>query len=71
MTITTIAPQVDEATKEELAQIEKQVTQRVTIPDLIRLGCQGTEQADGWGNGGWACTLSAAAIGAHRAGLLK
>lgn len=71
MTIETIAPEVDETTKEELAQIEKLVTQRVTIPDLIRVGCSVTGQANGWGEHDLACTLSAAGIGANLRGILR
>lgn len=61
---------VDQETLEVLDGIEETVTQRVHIADLMRQGALNTVQAKGWGNGGAACALSAAALAAHDRGLI-
>lgn len=53
-----------------LAQIEEQVVTGISLGDLIRRGSQNTEQARGWGNGGEACALSAAALEAKDLGYI-
>lgn len=42
----------------------------MTLGDLIRLGSMTTEQGQGWGQGEYACALSAAGIAAHQMGLV-
>lgn len=51
-----------------LAEIEERVITSVSLGDLIRRGSASTTQADGWGQGGEACALSAAALEAKGLG---
>jgi hypothetical protein len=59
------APDVDTTA---LAEIEERVVTSVSLGDLIRRGSASTIQADGWGSGGEACALSAAALEAKDLG---
>lgn len=54
---------IDTETRDLLAGIDESVTTQVHIADLLRRGAQTTEQSVGWGTGGNACFLSAAALG--------
>lgn len=69
MTATT-EQNIDLATAADLASIEENVLTRVHIADLIRQGSATTVQADGWGSGGEACALSAAALAAKDLGYI-
>lgn len=67
---TTTEQSIDLTTTADLAAIEENVLTRVHIADLIRQGSATTIQADGWGAGGEACALSAAALAAKGLGYL-
>jgi len=67
---TTTEQSIDLTTTADLAAIEESVLTRVHIADLIRQGSATTVQADGWGSGGEACALSAAALAAKDLGYL-
>lgn len=54
----------------DLSGIEEHVLTRLHIADLLRHGAQGTTQSIGWGNGGEACFLSAAALAARDLGVI-
>lgn len=64
---TTTTPDIDTAA---LAEIEEQVVTGISLGDLIRRGSTTTIQADGWGSGGEACALSAAALEAKGLGYI-
>lgn len=64
---TTTTPDIDTSA---LAEIEEQVVTGISLGDLIRRGSTSTEQARGWGKGGEACALSAAALEAKDLGYL-
>lgn len=74
MTAETIAPVTTPTTPDvdttALAEIEERVITSVSLGDLIRRGSQNTEQARGWGKGGEACALSAAALEAKDLGYI-
>jgi hypothetical protein len=61
------APDIDTSA---LTEIEERVILSVSLGDLIRRGSTETTQADGWGSGGEACALSAAALDARSLGLI-
>lgn len=67
-TTTQAVPEVD---TQVLAEIEEKVVTSVSLGDLIRRGSATTIQADGWGSGGEACALSAAALEAKSLGWIK
>ena len=67
-TTTEVLPEVDTTA---LAEIEEKVVTSVSLGDLIRRGSATTIQADGWGAGGEACALSAAALEAKGLGWIK
>lgn len=64
---TTTTPDIDTSA---LAEIEEQVVTGISLGDLIRRGSTKTEQANGWGSGGDACALSAAALEAKDLGYI-
>jgi hypothetical protein len=61
---------IDTETRTALAVIEESVVTQVHIADLLRQGAVGTTQAQGWGTGGEACFLSAAALAARDLGYI-
>lgn len=70
-TVTTVtAPTTPDIDTSTLAEIEEQVVTGVSLGDLIRRGSTNTEQANGWGSGGEACALSAAALEAKDLGYI-
>lgn len=62
---------IDTETRTTLAGIEESVVTQVHIADLLRRGAQTTEQSVGWGSGGDACFLSAAALGLKDLGYIS
>lgn len=62
---------IDTEARTALAGIEESVLTQVHIADLLRHGAQSTTQAVGWGSGGEACFLSAAALAAKDLGYIK
>jgi hypothetical protein len=68
---TQIEQTIDTETRTALAGIEESVITQVHIADLLRQGAQGTTQSVGWGAGGEACFLSAAALAAKDLGYIE
>lgn len=66
--VTTTEPTVDTTA---LSAIEEKVVTGVHLADLMRRGSEKTVQSTGWGYGGMACGLSAAALEAKDLGFLK
>ena len=66
-TTPTTAPDIDTTA---LAEIEERVVTGISLGDLIRRGSASTVQADGWGRGGEACALAAAALEAKDLGYI-
>lgn len=56
--------------RKELGGIEMQVLTNFTLADAIREGCQVSEKAAGWGDGQYACGMTAAVVSARSRGYL-
>ena len=55
---------------EDLGDIEMQVLTNFTLADAIREGCKVSEKAEGWGDGAYACGMTAAVVSARSRGYL-